>query len=295
MVTGGNRGLGLEIVRALAEEEGMVVVLAARDAEAGTRACKELKMPNVIFQQLDVQDPTSIAGFASWLQAHLSGLDILINNAAINGVLIDEEACVKYNIKPGQVFTDADARKKVLINDYEISKKCIDVNYYGSKRVIEALLPLFKASQGGAHIINVSSILGQLQLLPNETLRQQLNDVETLTEEFIGDTLQRYLNDLKEGKLEEQRWPIDFSSYVISKICLNTYTRILTKELESRLDGHKIHVNAVHPGWVKTDMTWKTGEFTPQESALALVWIALQNDSSPPSGEFFYFRKPLSF
>lgn len=281
------------------------MVLTARNEAAGTQSCQLLNeqegLHNVVFQELDVQDPSSIARFADWLKSHYGGLDILINNAGVSGTVMDQAAVAEHNITLGQVIaavlqqTDADARRKVLVNDYEVGKACLDINYKGVKRTVEALLPLFKPSPAGAHIINVSSILGQLWLLPNESLRQQLNDVESLTQEFVDGTVRDYLHDFKEGKLEEREWPLDFSAYTMSKIALNAYTRILARQSQRRPDGQKLHVNVVHPGWVKTAMTQHSGQLTAQEAADALVWVALYNDNPPPSGQFFYQTKPFAF
>jgi carbonyl reductase 1 len=80
VVTGGNKGIGLEIVRQLAQE-GLTVVLAARDEGRGLKATQELQadgLKNVRFRQLDISNPASITSFVAWIKQTFGGLDILV-------------------------------------------------------------------------------------------------------------------------------------------------------------------------------------------------------------------------
>ena len=135
-VTGGNRGIGLEISRQLTAK-GVKVVIAARDTAEGEAAAQAL---GADFHPLDVGEPASIAAFAAWMQKRHGRLDILVNNA---GVLVDR----------AERITDgmgADVLERTLL-----------VNLYGPMRVTQALLPLLRASRSG-RIVNMSSILAQL-------------------------------------------------------------------------------------------------------------------------------------
>jgi len=81
VVTGGNRGIGLEICRQLASS-GVLVVLTARDEDKGSRAVEELQssgLPGVIFHQLDVADRSSIARLAEFVKTKFGKLDILVS------------------------------------------------------------------------------------------------------------------------------------------------------------------------------------------------------------------------
>ena len=86
-VTGGNKGLGFGIVRALCKElrENGVVYLASRDEGRGEKAVQELKGEglNPKFIQLDVCNNDHISKVATYLQDNHGGLDILVNNAGI--------------------------------------------------------------------------------------------------------------------------------------------------------------------------------------------------------------------
>ena len=90
MVTGGNKGIGLELCRLFAQH-GLIVVLTARNVEQGLNALNHLKQQlfqeeskekeegNLYFHQLDVTDPLSVSRFASWIESTFGGLDILVN------------------------------------------------------------------------------------------------------------------------------------------------------------------------------------------------------------------------
>ena len=91
VVTGGSKGIGLELCRLFARH-GFIVVLSARNIEQGLNALNHLKQElfqqeskekedegNLYFHQLDVTDPLSISRFASWMESTFGGLDILVN------------------------------------------------------------------------------------------------------------------------------------------------------------------------------------------------------------------------
>lgn len=80
MVTGANKGIGLEVCRQLAGN-GLTVVLTARDEARGLAAVGKLKeagLSNVIFHQLEITDAPSIARLADFLKTCFGKLDILV-------------------------------------------------------------------------------------------------------------------------------------------------------------------------------------------------------------------------
>ena len=80
VVTGANKGMGLEICRQLAAS-GVRVVLTARDEKRGVEALQSLNgsgLSNLVFHQLDVGDPASIASFADFIKTQFGKLDILV-------------------------------------------------------------------------------------------------------------------------------------------------------------------------------------------------------------------------
>jgi carbonyl reductase 1 len=239
VVTGGNRGIGFEISRQLAAH-GLTVVLTSRDSNVGLEATNVLQEGglNVIFHQLDVLDPLSIKQFSEWLQETYGGLDILVNNAGVN-----------FNLG--------------FDNSVEYAQKVVATNYFGTKNMIQAMIPLMKPSTTGARIVSVSSRLGRLNgrrnRLEDVTLRQQLGDLDLLSEELIDRTISNFLQQVEEGSWTSGGWPQTFTDYSVSKIAVNAYTRLMAKVLSDRPEGLKIYINCYCPGWVKTAMTGYAG------------------------------------
>ena len=81
VVTGANKGIGLEIVRQLAST-GIKVVLTARNEERGLQALETLKASAlshlVLFHQLDVADAATVASLADFIKSKFGKLDILV-------------------------------------------------------------------------------------------------------------------------------------------------------------------------------------------------------------------------
>ncbi|XP_057534903.1 uncharacterized protein LOC130813162 [Amaranthus tricolor] len=274
VVTGGNRGIGFEVSRQLANH-GMTVVLTSRDTEVGIEAVKvlqEVGLP-VEFHQLDIVNPQSIKDFADWIQLTHGGLDILVNNAGVN-----------FNVGSE--------------NSVERAEQVINTNYYGTKHVIDAMIPLMRPSPSGARIVNVSSRLGRLNgkksRIDNDALREQLSNDELLTEELIDDTLKTFLEQVKDGTWTSGGWPQTQTDYSMSKIAINCYTRFLAKKLPDNPEGEKICINCFCPGWVKTAMTGWHGNISVEDAADTAVWLALL-PGQPASGKFFAERREISF
>lgn len=127
-----------------------------------------------------------------------------------------------------------------------------------------------------------------MQNIPNGWPKEVLSDVQNLTEEKIDDLLNEFLKDFKGGSLETKGWPLDMSAYTISKAALNAYTRVLAKKYPS------FCINAVCPGYVKTDINHNLGIQTPDEGAESAVRLALLPNASP-SGLFFFRSEEASF
>ncbi|XP_074331686.1 short-chain dehydrogenase/reductase 2b-like isoform X2 [Apium graveolens] len=284
VVTGANKGIGFETCRKLASNK-ITVILTARNEKNGTAAVKKLQalgLCDVVFHPLDVKDPASIASLAKFVEFNYKKLDILINNAGENGNAVNLEALPSI-IDGGmlQVFDEnVDNVKEVSSETYEMAVECLKTNYYGTKRVTEALLPLLQLSKSG-RVVNVTSFFGQLQFFYNEKFKAEMSDIENLSVEKIDEILQWFLKDFEDDKLKANGWPLTVAAYKVSKAAVIAYTRIMGKKYPNIL------INCVHPGYVQTDMSYKTGPMTPEEGARAPVMVAMLPDDGP-SGRYFY-------
>ena len=84
LVTGGNRGMGLETCRALAQRD-FQVLLGSRDLEAGIAAARSIGDDRVEPVKLDMGNPADIDAVAQVVASNFGQLDVLINNAGIPG------------------------------------------------------------------------------------------------------------------------------------------------------------------------------------------------------------------
>ncbi|PON59192.1 Short-chain dehydrogenase/reductase [Parasponia andersonii] len=287
VVTGANKGIGLEIVKQLSSEGVTHVVLTARDEKKGSDALASLydhfhlgltlSSDRLLFHQLDVLDPLSVQALAKFIEDKFGRLDILVNNAGVSGVVVDEKSLRAKNINPVDWLSGKATNlvQDVMKTTYEKAEECLNTNYYGVKRVTEALLPLLQLSPSGARIVNVSSLRSELRRIPNEGIRKELGDLETLTEEKVDAILKKFLHDLKENAIEANGWSLMLPAYSVSKASLNAYTRILAKKYPN------MYINCVHPGYVNTDINWHTGPLTLEEGTRGPVMLALLPDGGP--------------
>ncbi|XVF80006.1 hypothetical protein PTKIN_Ptkin15bG0035800 [Pterospermum kingtungense] len=294
VVTGSNKGIGLEICRQLASQ-GVTVVLTARDEKRGLEAFEKLKesgvSDNLVFHQLDVTDPVSIASLADFIKTQFGKLDILINNAAILGLIMNDDSFSRAAERCGYwPFGEQTWDEIIITQTYELAKECLETNYYGMKRMVEALAPYLQLSDS-PRIVNVSSVLGSLQFISNEWAKGVLSDVERLTEERVEEVLKEFLQDFKEGRLKTKGWPTytGVAAYSVSKAAMNAYTRILANKYPS------FCVNCVAPGFVKTDITANNGNFTAAEGAESAVRLALLPIGDRSSGIFFNREEVSTF
>uniref|UniRef100_A0ACD5YDS3 Uncharacterized protein n=1 Tax=Avena sativa TaxID=4498 RepID=A0ACD5YDS3_AVESA len=280
VVTGGNRGIGLEVCRQLALQ-GVTVILTARDEKQGEGAVESLRresnLSNIMFHQLDILDGSSRASIVRHIETRYGKLDILVNNAGVGGVAVDQDGLRALNIDPKMWLSGKAAHliESVIVQTYDEAVKCVNTNYYGLKWATEAFLPLLKRSTSGARIINTSSLRSELQRMPNEKLRESLRDADSWDEARIEAMLSEFLEDLKKERLEEVGWPTMLPAYSMSKMVVNLYTRILARR------HPEMRVNCVHPGFVKTEINWNTGVLPPEEGARGAIMLALVPGDGP--------------
>lgn len=219
LVTGANRGLGLETVKQLCAK-GYTCILTSRKESDGLAAMEQLDAyKDVLFHHLlDVSSEDSVQKIQGFVMDTFGRLDVLVNNAG-------------WNYDLGNLPSTL---------DLEEVNKTLAVNLLGPWRMCQAFIPLMK-KQGGGRIVNVSSGSGALSEMTRIT-----------------------------------------PAYGISKAALNA----LTIKLADELKGTGILVNAVCPGWVRTDMGGANAPRSVEEGAAGIVWLA-DLPQNGPNGGFF--------
>lgn len=227
LVTGANRGLGLETSRQLLAK-GLDVVLSGRDEEALRRAAAGLAAPEsrVLTVRMDVADTATIDAAQQAIKRRFGRVDVLVNNAA---VLLGEQ-------------------EGVLTISSETYRRTFETNVLGAINACGVFVPEM-ARAGYGRIVNVSSGAGQLT------------------------TMSTYA-----------------PAYSMSKAALNAFTRILAQTYRSS----GVLVNAVDPGWVRTDMGGPSAPRSPEQGADTITWLATLPDDGPTDG-FFRDRRAIEW
>lgn len=150
LITGANKGLGLETSHRLAQQ-GIRVIIGARDEVKGKAAVQTLKDEGLDAEaiQLDVAKSDHIIKVRSYIEDTYGRLDILVNNA---GIISKEEPLF------------ANSAETVSVKAF---RETFDVNFFGLVELTQSLLPLIRKSDAG-RIVNVSSILGSLGIHSDE-------------------------------------------------------------------------------------------------------------------------------
>ncbi len=141
LITGANKGIGLETARQLAKQ-GITVLAGARDEAKASAAAAELKKEGLDVHGIviDVNDADSIKKAAAQIGRDYAQLDILVNNA---GIMLD------------------DREKEQSEQPIDLWRKTFETNLFGLIATTQALLPLLRRSAAG-RIVNLSSILGSI-------------------------------------------------------------------------------------------------------------------------------------
>jgi NAD(P)-dependent dehydrogenase (short-subunit alcohol dehydrogenase family) len=228
LVTGANRGLGLETCRQLLSN-GLTVVMAGRDEAALARAQAGLEsheQSRTAIVQLDVTDSRRIVEAHRIVKERVGPVDVLINNAAI-------------------LLAESD---EVLSISTDAYRRTFETNLFGVIDACRAFVPEMAKRRYG-RVVNVSSGAGQLARMSTYA-----------------------------------------PAYSMSKTALNAFTRILGATYQ----GKGVLVNAVDPGWVRTDMGGPSAPRSPQEGADTIVWLATLPDDGPTGG-FFHDRRAIQW
>jgi NAD(P)-dependent dehydrogenase (short-subunit alcohol dehydrogenase family) len=221
LITGANKGIGFETAKQLLQK-GFYVYIGSRDLKKGEEAVQKLKtegLTNVEVIQLDVSDDISVKSARAEIGKKTKVLDVLINNAGING---------------GMPFTALEASIDQFISAY-------NTNVFGVVRVIQSFIDLLKESPE-PRIVMVSTSVGSL------TLQSDPN--------WSGYNFAKY------------------AVYGSSKAALNMFTVHLAYELRDT----PFKVNAVCPGYTKTDFTYHNGGEVEEAGKRIVKYALLDKD-----------------
>jgi carbonyl reductase 1 len=254
LVTGSTRGIGEAIAHGLAAR-GLEVLVSGRDAGRGRAVAAAI--PAATFLPLDVTSEANREAAARWIESERGGLDVLVNNS---GVSLDGF-------------------------DAEVARRTLDVNFVGAVHLTDRLLPRLR---DGARIVMVSSGLGELTCVGDE-LRERFLDPGLDRRQLFALT-GRFVAEVAAGTYRTSGWP--GSAYRVSKVALNAYVRILARELVA--DARGILVNAVCPGWVKTQMGGRSAPRSVPDGAKTPLWLALL-PAGGEAGGFFRDERPVDW
>ena len=231
LITGSNKGLGYETARQLIAA-GHTVYTGARDPERGRTAAERL---GARFICLDVTDDASVVAAAKAIEAD-GGLDVLVNNAGIEGRTADNGVIGASDETAGHM------------------QALFDTNVFGVVRMLHAFVPLLQHSPAPV-VVNLSSSLG------------------SMTKATTPGTPQ---------------YAYPGVAYPASKAAVN----MITVQYAKAFPGMRI--NAVEPGYTKTDLNGNTGTQTAEEGATIIVRMA-QVGPDGPTGGYFEAAGPLSW
>lgn len=227
LITGANKSIGYETARQLLQK-GYYVYLGSRELSKGQEAVEKLKsegLNQVEVVQIDVSDQQSVNAARAEIAKKTEVLDVLINNAGINGGM----------------------PQTALGASIEQFKKVFDTNLFGVVRVTQAFFDLLEKSLQ-PRIIMVSS-LGSSMTLHNDPSWKYYSHKAAL--------------------------------YPSSKAALNMYTIDLAYELRNT----PFKVNAVDPGFTKTDFNNHRGTGSVEEAGIRIAKYAMIGEEGP-TGKF---------
>lgn len=271
VVTGANKGLGLECARQLACEAGFLTVIAARNEKAGREAIKSLEQSSggsarLDFHPLEVTDNKSIEAFKNWLQHKYGKLTVLINNAGI--------------AYPGDIMGDT---REHAFGPQE-ARHTLAVNLWGAADVTESLLPLMP-TDGKGRVVMMGSRAGQVRILGSPQLQERFMNVSCRAD--LEQLMDEWVSSIEGGQSVEQGWPK--SMYGASKLALNSYTRVKAKEVEQQ----RIAVNSCTPGYCSTDLTSGRGNKSAYEGVKIATWLATKPPDMFETGCFWALEEKV--
>lgn len=283
LVTGANKGIGLELCKMLVKNKGVFVILGCRNFSYVPKPKKEdakrqpdnyeiingkndssqtridiLKnvrfkdIKNIDFVELDITNKESITKGMESIKEKYKKIDVLVNNAGI--------------AFKGNAF------------DLNIVNTTLETNYIGTVNVTQTFLPLIK---NGGRIIFTSSRAGSLNsVIIDKQIKEKLLNKD-LTQNELENILTNFKDDVKNG--EHGRFKR--SAYGMSKVAMSAYSRILNNSQD--IIKNKIFIAAYCPGWCSTYMSSGGGNRSAANGAKGLQLLCLEKKTLDVSGKFW--------
>lgn len=284
-MTGGNKGIGLAICRGLLQN-GKFVFLGSRDRERGVAAVKTL-----------VKDDKSFAN-----RVRMVPLDVCSSTSITAAVTAVKESGVKLN----GIINNAGGTSGMGYTDHFDHEATIKLNYFGSKNVTEAFLPLLAPEESRVVLVSSGAASKFVASASKEMINRFVNPQITETE--IEEVLAKCsaISSIEDGgvrsKAFEEYGVGSCSSYGLSKACLTAYGMALAPKYPN------VKINSCTPGFVETDLTrpWAVdrgttpqdmGMISTEQGARTPLFLMLGDVPTLP-GESWYYgsdakRSPL--
>ena len=271
LVTGSNKGIGYGIIEMLLEKKSNLrIILTSRNEDLGKKSFNKLlnRFPyskdSFYYHQLDITNKESITNLISWIRRQFGKIDYLVNNAGLG--------------------------TQGVTTDVNLNIAVLDVNVFGTINFTEEMIKNNMINKKGK-IILVGSMMGNLNRLSSYKLKNDFKNAKT-TQDLLN-LGQLYKNCCLKGTVEKEGWCSN--SYCVSKMIVNSYSRILSYKRE--IEKNDISVYSVHPGWVKTDMGGHMAPLTIREGAENEVFLIELPDgiNKEYQGKYFDRFKVSSF
>ena len=188
------------------------------------------------------------------LDVHFTSLDVTNITSIIAAVGRIDESFTRLDVLVNNAGIMIDAETDVLELSITSLQNTLETNAFGPLLLSQGCIPIMKRHRYG-RIVNISSTLGSLTDIVNP---------------------------------ESNHAELQSPAYRLSKTMLNGITALLAKELR----GENILVNAVCPGWVRTDLGGPQAPVSPEKAAETPVWLATLPDDGPTGG-FFREHQPI--
>ena len=264
IVTGANQGIGYFIAQQIVQSNDFAtVILACRRMDAGSSAANEIQSAtsstsslgcNVVAMELDISSDKSIDNFASaFASTYGNRLDVLVNNAAI-------------------AFKGNDPTPFGLQ-----SRPTVNVNYHGTVKLTESMLPYLKRAGNQARVVNVASRSGELRILRSEGMKRLFTHPTSVI--ALSETMDAFVRNAEE---DGERNSYAGTNYGMSKCAIISYTLLMQRLCP------EVGFSCMCPGYCKTSMSSFRGGRPASEGAVTASWLATtDNEPVYKSGAFF--------